>query len=61
MNYKTIAVGAAMTVATVVFTALSTLDPEKVADWKAWAVGVAVASIRQVSIYFLQFTKREAV
>lgn len=54
----TIIIGAALTVATVVLTALSTFDPETVADVRVWAVGVAVASIRQVSLYLLSYTKR---
>lgn len=51
MDYRTILVGLAVATSVPLFEALARFDPERVTDWKAWAVGVGAASVRQVGVF----------
>lgn len=51
MNKKTVWVGALIAATVPVVGALTTFDPEKVVDLRAWAVGLAAASVRSLALY----------
>ena len=51
MSSKTFWVGAAITVAVTLAQALTEFDPAVITDWRAWAVWLAAASVRQVAVY----------
>ena len=53
MNWKTIGVGVLITATVPVAEALLTFNPESITDWRAWAVGIAAGSVRQVASYVL--------
>lgn len=50
-RFRTIAVGAAIALATTVFTALAEFDESVLVDLETWAVGLGVAVVRNVAIY----------
>ena len=56
-SIETILVGAAMTVAAVALQAVADTDFSTVTDLRAWAVGVAVASVRQAAIFILPYIR----
>ena len=54
MNWKPWAVGAAITAATVIAQAFASTDLTEIADLRAWAVGVAAATVRQVAVFIVR-------
>lgn len=51
--HKALFVGALIMAATPLLTALAAFDPVKITDWRAWAVGIGAASVRQVAAYLV--------
>lgn len=51
--HRSITVGAALTAAYTILSALKDLDAATLTDLRTWVVGVAVASVREVAVYLL--------
>lgn len=53
MKRSTFVIGLVIAVATPVLTAAATTDLSMLTDWRTFAAGIAVASVRQVALYLL--------
>jgi len=51
MNRKTLWVGAVIATAVPVVSAFTTFDPSQITDWRAWAAGLAAASVRSLALF----------
>lgn len=51
MNRKTVWVGAVIAASVPVVSALTTFDPTQIGDWRAWAAGLAAASVRSLALF----------
>lgn len=61
MDYRTLIIGALVTASVPLAEALARFDPERITDWKVWAVGIVAASVRQVGVYALAELVRRGV
>lgn len=53
-KHEAVFVGALIATSVPIFEALAALDPDKISDVKAWALGVFAASVRQLAIYLVR-------
>tara|TARA_R110000868_G_scaffold133466_7_gene345079 strand:+ start:630 stop:833 length:204 start_codon:yes stop_codon:yes gene_type:complete len=53
MDYRTLVIGALVTASVPLAEAAAKFNPDAISDVRAWAVGIAAASVRQVGVYVM--------
>lgn len=53
MDYRTLVIGLLVTASVPIVEAAVRFDPDRITDWRSWAVGIAAGCVRQAGVYLM--------